>query len=401
MSTWYGDRDGALAIAAHAGRTDAYAAEWRAAGADPARIDDDAFARLPFLSKQALIDGCRGSAPYGGRLGVDPVDLTAVFVAPGPIYMPYTADDLERLFTASGRAFRSCGLGPGDVVDNCVNYHWTLGGALIEGGLRRAGCTVVPGGIGNSDLHLETIAGLGVTGIVAFPSFLEHLLGLAAERGLELPLRRAAVSGEVRRSDFRATLERDHGILVRERYGVSEVGTVAYECPAADGMHLRDDLLFETLDPETGEAVELDAPGLKELVVTDPSRLAMPIVRLRTGDLAEALVTEPCACGRTAPRLRRIVGRTGLIPRVKGMFVVPRHVQDVLAGANLHLRHQLRIEQPDGRDRLTILIEDRDGADLEALRPAFDAALRMRVEIERVEQLPDDAPVVDDRRVVT
>jgi phenylacetate-CoA ligase len=396
--TRYGRMDAALEAARRALRVPAYRREWGDAQAE----SPDEFTRLPFVSKQRLIDGAIERPPFGERLAVPAADVAYTFVSPGPLYLPFTDADLDAAWSATAEALRLCGFGPDDVVDQVVAYHWVAGGTLATGGLRKLGCTVVPAGPGNTDLHLDSIVGLGVTAIVCFPTFLEHLLQRAEERGLELPLRKAAISGELHESDFRARVLDRYGIVTRERYGVAEIGTVAWECEHVTGLHLRDDLLVETVDPESGEPVALDDPEPKELVITDPGREAMPVIRYRTGDLVEALDVEPCACGRTAPRVRRIVGRTGGIPRVKGMFVVPKHVGDVLERRRLKTRYQLRIERPAGQDALTVVLArpEQGLGDVEALKEQLAAALRIRAEIEEVDSLPDDAPLVDDRRAI-
>lgn len=403
MKGVFGDIDAALALAERAGRIPVYASAFAEAGVAPDTVAAETFFDLPLLSKQDLIDAARESPPFGGRLTVPYEKVTAVFVAPGPVYMPFTEADFEAVWAAQARTFAACGFAAGDIVDNTLSHQWVLGGALVEGGLKRAGCAVVSGGPGNTDLHLETIVELGVTGIIAFPTFLEKILETARERGLELPLRIASISGEIRRSDFKQQALSEFGVVVRERYGVSEVGSMAYECTAGAGMHLREDLLIETIDPDSEEHVEMSDPEPKELVVTDPLRSAMPIVRLRTGDMVGALATDRCACGREAPRIERIVGRTDSIPRIKGMFVIPRQVGDVLLQNGIQARHQLRIERPDGQDRLTIVLE-RDGAatpiDEERLRAAFRDALRIGVELAEVDRFEEDVALVDDRREV-
>jgi phenylacetate-CoA ligase len=400
----YGDARAALHAANRAASVPAYRAAWTAAGIEPPLEQPDDLARLPYISKDDLIAGVAGDPPWGRRLACEESQIASVFVLPGPLYLPLTAGDLDRMFSAQAAAFRSCGLRRGDLVDNTVSYHWVLGGALIDGGLRRAGCVVLPGGPGNSELHLDTIVALRADAIVAFPTFLDQLLRMAAERGVGLPLRRASISGELHRSDFKQVCLEHHGIVVRERYGVSEVGSVAYECAAGAGLHVRDDLLVEAVDPVTGEALELESTVVKELVVTDPGREALPIVRLRTGDLVGALELEACECGRSAPRVMRIIGRTSSIPRVKGTFVVPRVVAEVLERNGAPGRHQLRIERPTGQDRLTIVVERPSPAhelDVAVIQAALSSALRIRVEVEQTELLPSDAPVVDDRRVIT
>ena len=395
--SYHGPVDAALELARRCAAVPAYREEWGSA-----RIESyEDFVRLPLLSKEQLIEGAARQPPYGGRLTVPTEELAYVFASPGPVYSAFTAADMDAACAATAEALRACGFGAEDVVDQVVSYHWVVGGTLTDGALRKLGCAVVPAGPGNTELHLESIRALGATAIVCFPTFLGHLLERAQERGIELPLRKAAIAGEVHESDFRERMLAEHGIVVRERYGVGEVGSVAWQCSEGGGLHLRDDILVEVVDPQTGELVSMADPEPKEFVVTDIPRRGMPMVRYRTGDLVEALDLDPCPCGRRSPRLRRIIGRTGGIPRVKGMFLVPKHVGDVLDRRGTRMRYQLRLDRQTGMDSLTIVLAGAAAEvdDLAGLQEELAATLRMRAEIE-FGVLADDAAVVDDRRSI-
>ncbi len=363
-------------------------------------LEEDWFSRVPLLSKGALIDGVSERDPFGGRLAVERSEIAAMFVTPGPLYLPLTRDDLEAATVAQARSLASSGITPADIVDQTVGYQWVVGGAILHRSLEHIGCTIIPGGPGQTDLHIQSIAVLGVTAIVAFPSFLEHLLERARELGVELPLRIASIAGEMSDGNFKQRIEQEYGVQVRERYGTAEGGPAAYECSAGNGLHLDDSVLVEFIDPDTGRPRALDDLEIKEIVVTSPKRRAFPIIRMRTGDLVEALDTTPCQCGNHAPRIRRIVGRVSAIPRVKGMFVVPRQVEDVLRRHGVDGRFQLRIDRPERLDRLTIGFEfpAEPSREFAALRDELSAALRMRVELEPTATLAPDAPLVEDRR---
>jgi phenylacetate-CoA ligase len=395
MANAYGDFEGAISAARRAAAAPAYAREW---GELADEITPESFHRLPLLTKAELIAAVTPDDPYGGRLAVDRSELKAVFVAPGPLHLPLTRADLEALTYAQARSLASSGIREDDVVDQTVSYQWVMGGTILHRSLEGIGCAVVPGGPGKTDLHAQSIAVLGVTAIIAFPTFLDHLLERARELELTLPLRLASISGELSEGTFKQRIARDHGILVRERYGVAEGGPVAYECTAGTGLHLDDSMYVEFIDPDTLEPREADDPELKEIVVTSPYRAAFPVIRFRTGDLVEALETERCECGSNAPRIRRIVGRTASIPRIKGMFVVPRQVEDVLRKHGVPGRFQLQIDRPAQLDRLTIAVEAPSGNDLDALQTELDQVLRMRVDLAFGVALPADAAIVDDRR---
>jgi phenylacetate-CoA ligase len=194
-------------------------------------------------------------------------------------------------------------------------------------------------------------------------------------------------------------MEQENGIVVRERYGSAESGPLAFDCEHGTGLHLDDSQYIEFIDPDTGEPRAMDDPELKEIVVTSPYRKAFPIVRFRTGDLVEALETGQCACGSNVPRFHRIAGRASSIPRIKGMFVVPRQIEDVLRRHGVRGRFQLRFDRPEHLDVLTIVYEDdAQAGDRDAMQSDVNQALRMRVDLETVDSLPGDAPIVDDRR---
>jgi phenylacetate-CoA ligase len=395
-TTTFGDLEGAVRAARRAARVPAYAREWGLTGP----VTEETFGQLPMLTKAALIAGVGAGDPFGGRLAVDRDQVHTVYVTPGPLYFPVSESDFESVTALQARSLASSGIRPDDIVDQTVGYQWVVGGTILHRALERIGCTIVPGGPGQTDLHVQTIAALGVTAILVFPSFLEHLLERADELGLALPLRLASIAGEMSDGDFKQRIERERGILVRERYGGAESGPIAYECAAGAGLHLDDSIYLEFIDPVTQEPRAIDDPELKEIVVTTPWRQAFPIIRLRTGDLVEALETERCACGSDSPRVRRIAGRASAIPRIKGMFVVPRQVEDALRGHAIDGRFQLRFDRPQTLDRLTIVFEHSAEVpiDLAALQADLAAVLRMRAELEPVESLASDAPVVDDRR---
>jgi len=399
-ATSFGDLEGAIHAARRAAGVHAYAREW---GVAAGSVTAESFTRLPMVTKSALIAAVTGDDVFGGRLAVGRDEIHTVYVTPGPMYLPVSGSDFEAVTVAQARSLVSSGIRPDDIVDQTVGYQWVVGGTILHRALERIGCTIVPGGPGQTDLHAQSIAALGVTAILVFPSFLEHLLARARELGLELPLRLASIAGEMSDGDFKRRIEREHGILVRERYGGAETGPIAYECAAGAGLHLDDSIYVEFIDPVTEEPRAVDDPELKELVVTAPWRIAFPVIRFRTGDLVEALDTDQCACGSRSPRLRRIAGRASSIPRIKGMFVVPRQVEDVLRRHGISGRFQLRFDRPQRLDRLTIAFERAPGspADLAPLHSELNNVLRMRAELEPVESISADAAIVDDQRELT
>ena len=394
-------RAAAVAAARRAFALPAYRAEWSHAGISAGDVTQDNWTRLPVLSKDALVEAGLREPPFGGRLGVPREALAHVFVAPGPLYMPYTARDLDHVAGSFAKALTACGIARGDLVDQTTMYNWVIAATVLDRALGMIGAAVVPGGVGQSERHMEVIRNLKVDAIVAFPTFLEHLLDAAAN-GDKLPLRKAAVMGELRHADAKARLQNAHGISVREFYGIADVGAIAWECEAGDGMHLRDDLLVEFLNPGDSEAVEPLSGRPAELVVTDFHREAMPIIRLRTGDLVDEIVAGPCRCGRTAPRIRRIVGRASEITKVKGMFVVPRQVADVMQRNGIERPFRLIVDRIDGgRDQLTLAIAGGALRESAALKTEVEKTLGMRIELAFVESLPEGGPRLEDRRMLS
>ncbi|MDR5654714.1 phenylacetate--CoA ligase family protein [Ruixingdingia sedimenti] len=397
--TMRGQLASAVAAARAAARLPAYRRAFRAAGVEAAAISADTWGSLPFLTKDDLIRGAQDNPPFGDRLGVARGDLAHVFAAPGPIYMPYTAGDMAHVAGSFARAMRSCGLEPGDLVDQTTMYNWVIAATVIDRALGMIGCGVVPGGIGQSERHLEVIRHLGVDAIVAFPTFLEHLLDRAEAEGRPLGLKKAVVMGELSHPDTKRRLHDTYGLEAREFYGVSDVGAVAWECTHGAGMHLRDDLLVEFIAPGGTTPVDPSPETPAELVVTDFHRKAMPIIRLRTGDMIDGLIRSPCACGSHAPRFTRIAGRAGEITKVKGMFVVPRLVGDVFLRHGIDRRYRLVVDRTEGgRDALTLEIEGAPLADAAGVQAGVEAALRMKLDMAFVDTLPEQGLRLLDRR---
>ena len=388
-----------VAAARRAWETEAYRKEWSAAGLSGGDIGPQNWSALPILSKDMLVEAARRVPPYGDRLGVARAAVAHVFAAPGPLYMPFTARDMDHVVASFAKAIAGCGFRAGDLVDQTTMYNWVIAATVLDRALLKLGCGVVPGGIGQSEQHIQVIAHLGVNAILAFPTFLEHLLDEAAAGGHRLPLRKAAVMGEMRDPQAKDRIQRVHGIAVREFYGVADVGAVAWECEAGNGMHLRDDLLVEFVAPGQTEVVEPQAGRPAEIVVTDFHRQAMPIIRLRSGDLIDALSRDRCACGRTSPRFARIVGRASETTKVKGMFVMPRQVVDVMQKEGIERPFRLLVDRVEGgRDELTLEIGGEAIEGQDRFQAQVESALRMRLSLRFVASLPENGARLLDRR---
>ncbi len=371
-----------------------------AAGLRPADVRAlEDLARLPVIRKAAMPDLQRADPPFGGFCTARPEDLHWVFVSPGPIYEPFERRDRSPWRTeVSGFAG---GFRPGDVVVNTFLYHLTPAAHLIDRGLARLGCSVVPTGPGNTEVQVKTILDLRATGYVGTPSFLATILKHAAERGLgRLPLEVAHVGAEALSESLRRTFEEEHGILTRQSFGTADLGIVAYECREASGMHLMEDVVFEICDPQTG--APLAAGQVGEIVCTVNHR-TYPMIRFATGDLS--VVTEArCPCGRTSPRMLGWRGRADEVTKVRGMFVHPRQADEVVGRVAGIARWQVVVTRQEHQDVLTFAVEPAPDADRAALETGLPAAIRevmkLRGEVRIVPAgtIPDGAKKIDDQR---
>ena len=384
-------------------RAPAFHARLDAAGLAPADIQTPAdLAALPILRKDELIALQRATPPFGGLLSITPGDLRRAFQSPGPIYEPETkVSDYWRW----APALRAAGFRPGDVVLNAFGYHLTPAGAMFEEGLWAVGCAVVPGGIGNQEQQVEAMRALGVTGYVGLPSYLKALLEKAgAFEGGEgrLPegwrLRAAFVTAEPLPPSLRKLLNAC-GLVVRQGYGTAECGNLGYECEAQEDWHVPDDAIVQVCDLNTGQPLPAGQTG--EVVAT-LFNADYALVRFGVGDLS-ALNPEPCRCGRTSHRLMGWQGRAGDAVKVRGMFLHPRQLRQLMAGFPEVYRWQALITRQEHKDYLTLrvcLSSPTDPAWPDRLAQAAQAAIKFHPQVEIVseEALPATAPPIEDSR---
>jgi phenylacetate-CoA ligase len=367
---------------------------------DLASLED--LPRLPVIQKARLPDLQRQDPPFGGFTTLAPRDVGQVFVSPGPIYEPVARGEGSP-WRAETAAFAG-GIRPGDVLVDTFLYHLTPAAHLIDRGLARLGCTVVPTGPGNLEVQVRTIRDLGVTGYVGTPSFLLKVLEhAAAQGGPPLSLQVAHVGAEALPPSLRRLLEEEHGVLTRQSFGTADLGLVAYECAAADGMHVMEDAVLEVCDPETGATLPAGETGEMVCTVNHP---AYPMIRLGTGDLS--VVTDaPCPCGRTSPRMLGWRGRADEVTKVRGMFIHPRQLDEVAARVPAARRVQAVVTREAHQDALTLRAEVQPGADpglvAGGLAEAARAVLKLRAEVTVVEPgaIPEGAKRIDDRRTWT
>lgn len=289
--------------------------------------------------------------PFGGLLAVDTGELQRIYVSPGGIFDPEGRQpDYWRL----QGIFYNTGFRPGDRVLNTFSYHLTPGGLMCDQALVGIGCSVIPGGVGNTDTQVQLLHDLQLTAYVGVPSFLQALIERAEEDGMdfrnEYALEIAVTAGEMLTDKFRATLEQGYGIVVRQFFATADVGAIAFECSEKNGMHFSDYRIIEVLEPDTGKQL---GPGeIGEVVVTLLDNPVYPIIRFGTGDLSYYEESQ-CPCGRTSPRLMRLLGRVDQVTKVRGMFIHPSQVEEVAAAFSEIEMVQAIVERQHNRDILT------------------------------------------------
>ncbi len=369
-----------------------------ASGLRPDGLSLSSLASLPVLRKDLLPGLQRESPPFGGWLGGPVGRLGRLFRSPGPIYDPEGRDDDYWRFAP---ALFAAGLRAGDVVVNTLSYHLTPAGHMFDGALKALGCPVVPAGPGNTESQVRLLAELPVTGFIGTPSFLATVLEASAEAGLAHGLRVGFVIAEMLPDSLRRRLQDQFGVRVSQGYGTADVGSISYECSTRSGMHVQKEVIVELNDPHTGKPSDPGAPG--EVVVTalNPT---YPLLRFGTGDLA-AWAEGPCPCGRTGPRLQRILGRVGDAVKVRGMFVHPSEVDLALARHPEVARYQVVVTRTGHLDEMLVRAELHPGAAApdgfgHQIRQSVHEAVRLRGEVEVVPAgtLPPDAKKIVDLR---
>ena len=362
-------------------------------GFDPKEIRDseEFLERAPFINKTVMIDEQAKSPPFGDFLTVNPDELNRIYYSPGPLLIVFSREDLRMGIERAAMGFYVAGVRANDIVNITYNYHWVGAGTQHDDAYRRIGCAVMPGGVGASETHIELMKLTKTTVLAAFTTYVIHLYETAKKMGIDprqdLSLRLIMMGGEIRTDDDKRQIGEMFGAEAREMYIGNEMGFVSSECPYGGGMHLYSDTIVEVIDPETGRRVNKGEPG--EIVTTDLHRKAMPIINYRTGDITEGLVYGECLCGRQSPKMKRILGRIGNIPRIKGMFIPPRRVELVMNRHKNLGKYQLIIDRPDKKDRLVIRIEcpkENQKKEFESLLTnEFKVALSILPEVEWIE----------------
>ncbi|BCU05916.1 phenylacetate--CoA ligase family protein [Allochromatium tepidum] len=342
---------------------------------------------LPFTVKTDL----RDTYPFG--LFASPMsDVVRLHASSGttgkPIVVAYTREDVEVWSEVMARTFASCGLHRGDILQNAFGYGLFTGGLGAHYGGEALGATVIPISGGNTDRQIMLIRDFNVTALCCTPSYFTHMVERARELDIdlrELPLRVGIFGAEPWTDGVRRHIEAEAGIKAYDIYGLSEIigPGVAAECSAQDGLHIFEDHFYpEIIDPDTGEPLPGGAEG--ELVITTLSKKAMPMIRYRTRDIT-SLITEPCSCGRTIRRMRRIGRRSDDMFIIRGVNVFPSQVEAALMAVEGTLPHyQIILTRKGGMDRMAVEVEVTPEVFSDSIRGLEDIRARLAQSIERI-----------------
>ena len=389
---------------AHAKQSTAAFAE-RLAGIDAAAVTSRAaLAALPVTRKHELLErqkALRAQDPFGGFSAIGWRGSRAgrgarrVFQSPGPIYEPEgEAADYWRM----GRAIFAAGFRAGDLAHCSFSYHLTPAGSMMESGAHTVGCATFAGGVGNTELQLQAIAELKPHGYIGTPSFLKILVDKAAEDRVSIAsLTKASLGGEAFPPSLRDWFT-ERGIDAYQNYGSADAGLIAYETAAREGLVIDEGLIVEIVRPGTNDTVPDGEVGEVVVTVLNPD---YPLVRFGTGDLS-AVLPGRCPTGRTNARIRGWLGRADQTVKVRGMFVLPGHVAEVLRRHPEAARGRLVVEGEMAEDRMTLKVEC--AAAPEGIAPAIAASIRdvtkLRGEVVVVApgSLPNDGKVIEDAR---
>ena len=361
--------------------------------------------KLPVLSKDAVVELQRQHPPFGGLLAVPVSEVKHLFFSPGPLYEPDPSGFDPTHMPMVQEALRRSGFHADDVVLNTLSYHLVPAGLMLDEALVEMGCTVVPGGVGNSDLQVTMMKELGVTGYVGTPSFLMKLIKKAEEMGLDwadFKLNKALVTAEPLPASLRQELVESYGIQVGNAYATAELGFLAINTEGGMAMNLLPAPIIQVVAPDTGKQVGPGEAG--EIVVTNFNQ-AYPLIRFGTGDMA--IYNDPAPGeSRQEDRTITLVGRSGEAVKVRGMFVHPNQLRFAISQVLPFQAIQTIITRPELRDHFVVkIVPAQPVEDETAVKAQLGEWVRQvcRVRVDEIhfvaaEAIPEGAPVMDDQR---
>jgi phenylacetate-CoA ligase len=359
--------------------------------------------KIPITKKTELMELQKQNPPFGGFEGIPITELRRIFISPGPIHEPGEAD-YDELGWAQGMV--AGGFRPGDIVINTYSYHMVpFALQMIDNSLHRIGCVTIPAGTGNTEQQVNILREFRATGYCGTPSFLLNIAEKAEEMGLDLRkdlnLKVGCVATEMLPESLRSRLEEKFGMTIRQGYGTADIGCLGYECIRKNGMHVPEDKIVEIVDPHTGKQVGPGKPG--EIVATTFGKV-YPLIRFGTGDLS-ILSETPCPCGRTSPRVIKILGRVDQATKVRGLFVHPGQADEVISKHPLIGRYQVVLTRKEHKDEMVFRIELKEEvSEIEKLKKEVERSIRdvmkLRGDVQFVPEgtIPEGAKKIEDLR---
>jgi phenylacetate-CoA ligase len=361
-------------------------------GVDPVSVTSvAALAALPVLRKSDLTTAQKRHPPFGAFTVKPASGFAHIFQSPGPIYEPGGVDqDWWRM----GRFLHAAGVGEGDVVQNCFGYHLTPAGMIFENGARAVGAAVLPAGTGQTELQVSAARDVGATTYAGTPDYLKVILDKAEAMGVQLGFKKAAVGGGALFPSLRQEYA-DRGISCLQCYATADLGNIAYESAAMEGMIVDEHVIVEIVTPGTGTPVP---PGEVGEVVVTTLNPDYPLIRFATGDLS-AVMEGTSPCGRTNTRIKGWMGRADQTTKIKGMFVRPEQVAQLVDRHHEIIKARVIASREGEMDVMSVQIEATGGDEITYARSVMDVLkLKGAVCVVAPGSLPKDGVVIEDQR---
>ena len=359
--------------------------------------------KLPITKKADLVELQKKNPPFGGFEGVPISELRRIYVSPGPINEP---GEMEYDELGWAQALYAGGFRAGDIAINTFSYHMVpFAMHMVDNSLHMIECVTIPTGVGNTEQQVNVLKNLKANAYCGTPSFLLNIAEKAEEMELDLKkdlnLRVGFVAAEMLPESLRLKLEEKFGLILRQSYGTADIGCLGYECMLKNGMHVPDDKIVEIVDPETGEQLP---PGKTGEIVATTFNKVYPLIRFGTGDLS-ILTETPCACGRTSPRLVKILGRVDQVTKVRGLFVHPGQANEVALKHPQIGKYQVVVTRKQDKDEMTFRIELKEevldvGKLKEDVEKSIRDVMKVRGDVQIVpkDTIPEGAKKIDDQR---
>jgi phenylacetate-CoA ligase len=359
--------------------------------------------KIPITKKAELVELQKKNPPFGGFEGVPIQEMRRIYVSPGPINEP---GEMEYDEVGWAQALYAGGFRPEDIAINTFSYHMVpFALNMVDNSLHMVGCITIPTGVGNTEQQVNILKSLKANGFCGTPSFLLNIAEKAEEMGLDLKkdlnLRVGFVAAEMLPESLRSKLEEKFGMIIRQGYGTADIGCLGYECMKKNGMHIPDDKIVEIVDPETGKQLP---PGKTGEIVATTFNKAYPLIRFGTGDLS-ILTETPCPCGRTSPRLLKILGRVDQVTKVRGLFVHPGQADEVVSKHPQIGKYQVIVTRKEHKDEMTFRIELKEEIPQpqklkEEIEKSIRDVMKVRGDVQFVPKgtIPEGAKKIEDQR---